>query len=160
MARSHHSWIRLVSRHARSIMLIGKRLHWKRPTRYSREAAPRSQFPRRLRHPPPLWAGFCRVLIDEDVALTGRSTEADEKRRRGLEKGQSSPPIRRNKPTPQAKSEAVRVSVERPAPCGSPEKLLVAAPRRARRSIQKRWVLKTELKAGKKWKRRLRKGAR
>ena len=99
-------------------------------------------------------------LIDEDAALTGRSTEADEKRRRGLGKGQSSPPIRRNKPTPQAKSEVVRVSVERPAPCVSSEKLLVAAPRRERRSIQKRWVLKTELKAGEKWKRRLRQGAR
>jgi hypothetical protein len=101
-------------------------------------------------------------LIDEDVALTGRSTETDEKLRRGcgLGKGQSSPAIRRNKPTLQAKSEAARVAVERPAPCVSPEKLLVSAPRLERRSIQKRWVLETELKAGEKWKRRLRQAAR
>ena len=62
MARSHHSWIRRVSQLAGSIMLMGTRLHWKRPTQCLRDAAPRSQSPRRLRHPPPLWAGFCRVL--------------------------------------------------------------------------------------------------
>jgi hypothetical protein len=97
-------------------------------------------------------------LIDEDVALAGRSTETDEKLRRGcgLGKGQSSPAIRRNKPTLQAKSEAARVAVA----CVSPEKLLVSAPRLQRRSIQKRWVLETELKAGEKWKRRLRQAAR
>ncbi|AZG78823.1 hypothetical protein [Methylocystis rosea] len=38
--------------------------------------------------------------------------------------------------------------------------ILLDSSQRARRAIQKKWVLKTELKAGEKWKRRLSKAAR
>lgn len=101
-------------------------------------------------------------LIDEDDALTLRLTEVDEKNRRGRRVGnaKSSSPIQRKRPALHPEREVARVSVERPAASFSPEISIVPAPRRERRSIQKRWVLETELKAGEKWKRRLCKAAR
>lgn len=101
-------------------------------------------------------------LIEKDGGLTVRLAEVDEKTRRGRKTGKakSAAPIRRKKPILQPESETARVSVEGPAANLSPEISIVSAPRRERRSIQKRWVLKTELKAGEKWKRRLCKAAR
>jgi hypothetical protein len=102
-------------------------------------------------------------LIQEDDALTIRLREADEKVRRGRVAGKAMSPsaIRRKKPILQPESETARVSVERPAASPSVEISIVSArPDREHRSIQKRWVLGTELKPGEKWKRRLCKAAR
>jgi hypothetical protein len=106
-----------------------------------------------------------RVLpshIGEDDLLTVRLTEGDGKSRSGRRVGKvkSSSPIRLKKPTRQLESAVARVFLERPATSFSQDILIVSAPRRDRRSIQKRWVLRTELKAGEKWKRRLCKAAR
>jgi hypothetical protein len=101
-------------------------------------------------------------LIDEVDALTVRLAEADKKTRRGrtARKAKNSSPIRRKKPTLQPPGDAVRVSTEQSAAKIPPEESIVSTSRRERRSIQKRWVLETELKAGEKWKRRLCKAAR
>ena len=101
-------------------------------------------------------------LIQEDDALTVRLREADEKTRRGSGAGKamSPSPIRRKKPILQPESETATVSVERPSANLSQEISFVSAPDRERRSIQKRWVLGTELKAGERWKRRLCNAAR
>ena len=89
-------------------------------------------------------------LIEKDDALTVRLAEADEKTRRGHKTGKatSSSPIQRKKPILQPESETATVSAERPAANPSPEISIVSASRRERRSIQKRWVLRTELKPG------------
>jgi hypothetical protein len=96
-------------------------------------------------------------LIQEDDALTVLLREADEKTRsgRGARKAMSPSPTRRKKPILQPESETARVSVERPAATPSVEISIASAPDREPRSIQKRWVLRTELKPGEKWKRRL-----
>ncbi len=101
-------------------------------------------------------------LIRDDDVLTVRLTEGDGKSRgsRSVGKVKSSSPIRLKKPTRQLESEVARVFLERPATSFSQDILIVSAPRRDRRSIQKRWVLRTALKAGEKWKRRLCKAAR
>ncbi len=101
-------------------------------------------------------------LIEKDDALTVRLAAADEKTRRGRSTGKamSPSPIRRKKPIFQPENETARVSLERPAANLSAQISIVSAPDRERRSIQKRWVLGTELKAGEKWKRRLCKAAR
>jgi hypothetical protein len=101
-------------------------------------------------------------LIDEDTPLTVRLKKADEKPRRGRPPGKgktSSPAPRKQPPLPQ-KVKAARASVEQPIASIAPEQAIVSATRRERGSILKRWVLKTELKAGEKWKRRLCKAAR
>ncbi len=101
-------------------------------------------------------------LIRDDDVLSVRLTEGDGKSRSGRNVGKvkSPSPIRLKKPTRQPESEVVRVFLERPATSFSPNILIVSVPRRDHRSIQKRWVLRTELKAGEKWKRRLCKVAR
>ncbi len=101
-------------------------------------------------------------LIRDDDVLTVRLTEGDGKSRgsRSVGKVKSSSPIRLKKPTRQPESEVARVFLERPTTSFSPDILIVSVPRRDRRSIQKRWVLRTALKAGEKWKRRLCKAAR
>jgi hypothetical protein len=106
-----------------------------------------------------------RVLpshIGEDDPLTVRLTEGDGKSRRGRSVGKvkSSFPVRFKKPTRQPESEVARGFLERPPTSFSPDILIVSTPHRERRSIQKRWVLRTALKAGEKWKRRLCKAAR
>jgi hypothetical protein len=101
-------------------------------------------------------------LIEKDDALTVRLAEANEKTRHGRKTGKatSSSPIRRKKPILQPESETATVSAERPAANPPPEISIVSAPDRERRSIQKRWILGTELKPGERWKRRLCKAAR
>lgn len=101
-------------------------------------------------------------LIGEDDPLPVRLTDGDGKSRRGhrIGKVKSPLPIRRNQRTLQPKSDVARVFLERPDANCSPDILIASTPLRKRRSIQKRWVLKTELKAGEKWKRRLCKAAR
>lgn len=98
-------------------------------------------------------------LIDVDGAPTVRLTEVDEKSARGRKarKAKSSPSTRLRKPSLPSKSEGLRSSAEQAAANLSPEISVVSPRRREHRSIQKRWVLKTEFKAGQKWKRRLRK---
>jgi len=101
-------------------------------------------------------------LIEEDDPLTVRLKKADEKTRRGRPPGKgktSSPAPRKKLPLP-LKMKAARASVEQPIANISPEGAIVSAPRRERGSILERWVFKTELKAGEKWKRRLCKAAR
>jgi hypothetical protein len=101
-------------------------------------------------------------LIGEDDPLPIRLTDGDGKSRRGhrIGKLKSPLPIRRNQRILQPKSDVARIFLEqRDANC-SPDILIASIPLRKRRSIQKRWVLKTELKAGEKWKRRLCKAAR
>jgi len=96
-------------------------------------------------------------LIDEDDALTVRLREAENKRRRGRKAGAvaTASVVRRQKPMLQPQHTAAQAPVEHPIANIEPEQSLVPTHRRERRSIQKRWVLKTELKAGEKWKRRL-----
>ena len=100
--------------------------------------------------------------IGEDEPLTVRPTENDGKSHRGRSAGKpkSSLPIRRKQPNLNPESEEAMVFPKRPTVGFSPDILIVSTPHRARRSIQKRWVLKTELKAGEKWKRRMCKAAR
>ncbi len=94
-------------------------------------------------------------LIDNDAAITVRSGKDDEKARRKSKvptaKGSSSPgreklPLRLLKA---AEPDIVAEPAEK-----------VTASHRERSSIQKRWVLGTELKSGQKWKRRFCKAAR
>ena len=101
-------------------------------------------------------------LIGEDDPLPVRLTDADGKSRRGHRIGtvKGPLPIRRNQRTFQPKRDAASVFLERPDATCSADILIASTPLRKRRSIQKRWVLKTELKAGEKWKRRLCKAAR
>jgi hypothetical protein len=101
-------------------------------------------------------------LIGEDDPLPVRLTDGDGKSRRGHRLGKVKSPlrIRRNQRTLQPKSDVARVFLERPDANCSADILIASAPLRKCRSIQKRWVLKTELKAGEKWKRRLCKAAR
>ena len=101
-------------------------------------------------------------LIGEDDPLPVRLTDSDGKSRRGRNAGKvkSSLPIRRKQPTLRPKSELASDFLEQPAASLSANILIVSMPLRKRRSIQKRWVLRTELKAGEKWKRRLCKAAR
>jgi hypothetical protein len=106
-----------------------------------------------------------RVLpshIGEGDPLTARLTEGDGNSRRGRSVGKvmSSLPKRCKQPTLQPKGEVARVFMEWPAASFSPDILIVSTPHRERRSIQKRWVFRTELKAGEKWKRRLCKAPR
>lgn len=100
-------------------------------------------------------------LIAADDARAVRSAGADEKIRlgHGHGKAERSSPVRRKKPTLQPKAEVAKVAVEQRAASSSPEMSTVSRPRRERRRIQKRWVLETELAAGDKWKRRLRRAA-
>jgi hypothetical protein len=101
-------------------------------------------------------------LIGEGDPLAVLITEGNGKSRRshGIGKLKSQLPIRRNQRTLQPKSDVVRVFSEQPDANCSSDILLASTPLRKRRSIQKRWVFKTELKAGEKWKRRLCKAAR
>jgi hypothetical protein len=101
-------------------------------------------------------------LIGEDDTLAVLITEGNENSRRGhrIGKLKSPLPIRRNQPTLRPKSELASDFLEQPDANCSPDILLASTLLRKRRSIQKRWVLKTELKAGEKWKRRLCKAAR
>jgi hypothetical protein len=101
-------------------------------------------------------------LIRENDPLPVRLTDGDGKSRRGRNAGKvkSSLPIRRKQPTLRPKSELASDFLEQPAASLSANILIVSMPLRKRRSIQKRWVLGSELKAGEKWKRRLCKAAR
>jgi hypothetical protein len=101
-------------------------------------------------------------LIGKDDPLAVRITEGNGKSRRGhrIGKLKSPLPIRRNQRTLQPKSDVARAFLERPDASFSPDISVASAPQREHRSIQRRWVLKTELKAGEKWKRRLCKAAR
>jgi hypothetical protein len=101
-------------------------------------------------------------LIDEDDPLPVRLTDSDGKSRRGhrIGKLKSPLPVRRNQRTLQPKSDVARVFLERPDASFSSDISIASAPQRERRSIQRRWVLRIELKAGEKWKRRLCKAAR
>lgn len=102
-------------------------------------------------------------LIDQNDALADRLARAEEKARRRRKKTaepESFTSIRRNKPSQAPKSEVTQASAERPVDSLATEISHVSEPRRERSSIQKRWVLKSELKAGQKWKRRLCKAAR
>ena len=106
-----------------------------------------------------------RVLpsyIAEDDLLTVRLTEGDGRSCGGRSVGKVKTffPIRLKKPTLQPESEVASGYLEWPPTRLSPDILIVSSPHRERRSIQKRWVLMTELKAGEKWKRRLCKAAR
>jgi len=101
-------------------------------------------------------------LIRDDDVLTVRLTKGNGQARSSRRAGKvkSSTPIRLKKPILQPENEVAGGILERPATSFSPDISIVSAPRRDRRSIQKRWVLRTELKAGEKWKRRLCKAAR
>ena len=101
-------------------------------------------------------------LIEEQDPLTVRLKKADEKRRRGRPpgKGKTSSPAPRKKPPAQPQRKAALASVEQPIANSATEPAIVSTTRRERGSILERWVLKTELKAGEKWKRRLCKAAR
>ena len=101
-------------------------------------------------------------LIGEDDPLPIRLTDGDGKSRRGRNFGKvkSSLPKQRNQPTLQSKSELASGFLDRHGTSFSPDMLIVSPPHRERRSIQERWVLRTALKAGEKWKRRLCKAAR
>ena len=101
-------------------------------------------------------------LIEPEDELTVRLREADTKRHRGRKPKKSAPPSlgpsQRPARRPKIKSTAPP-SAPLTAPADSERQILSISPR-GRRSIQRRWVLKTELKPGEKWKRRLHRAAR
>jgi hypothetical protein len=102
-------------------------------------------------------------LIEQEDALTIRLKAAAEKTHRGRKPGKTktAAPTLRKKPALLPRSKAARdFVIEQFATSSAPEKEIVSASSRKRRSIRERWVLKTELMAGEKWKRRLRKAAR
>ena len=101
-------------------------------------------------------------LIDEDSPLAVRLAAANKKTRRPriVEKPEDFAPVRRRKSSHAPESEGTKASDEPAAANPSTEVLSVTAARREPTAIQKRWVLKTELKAGQKWQRRLCKAAR
>jgi hypothetical protein len=112
--------------------------------------------------PPPPRGRVLPSLVDQEDALAIR-LKAAEQTRRGRKPGKPkiAGPVRRKTPTrpPQKKERPVFV-VEEPAVTVVPEKELAPATRRKRRPIQERWVLRTELRPGEKWKRRFCKAAR
>jgi hypothetical protein len=101
-------------------------------------------------------------LIDADDVLTVRLREADKQRRRGRKPGTAATAsvVRREKPILRPQHNLAPAPIEPPVADVNPEQSLVPARRRERSSIQKRWVLKTEPKAGEKWKRRLHNAAK
>ena len=162
MARSCRSWISMFSRLARTNLKTNTRYALTAADAVFGEGSPVAPLPKAS---PLSNAPVGRVLpsyIGEDDLLTVRLTEGDGKSRSGRSVGKvkSSSPIRLKKPTLQPESEVAGGFLERPATSFSPDILIVSTPHRDRRSIQKRWVLRTELKAGEKWKRRLCKAAR
>lgn len=101
-----------------------------------------------------------RETVKQARKPRARRTEEAEKAEKPV-----APARRRGRPPRQPKSEPPSVPVERPAAKIAADKIAAeapktSAPRRTRRPIQLRWVLRTELKAGEKWKRRLPKAAR
>jgi hypothetical protein len=101
-------------------------------------------------------------LIEQEDALTIRLKTA-EKPRRGRKPGKTktAAPAQRKKPAPPPRSKATRdFAIEQFATSSAPDKETASTSPRKRRSIRERWVLKTALMAGEKWKRRLRKAAR
>ncbi len=91
-------------------------------------------------------------LTGEDDARLSETREKDRSFRK-VQKAQR-PPSSRRKEQVLPVIEDVKVPDEQSAECLSFQKPASSALRRKRRPIQKRWVLKTELKAGQKWKRR------
>ncbi len=95
-------------------------------------------------------------LVDKDDALTIRLMEADKKSRRGSrpKNDKTASSSKHKKHTPTSKPVATQIFVEASTAASSAQPSNVSTSRRERSSIQKRWVLKTELKPGQKWKRR------
>lgn len=115
---------------------------------------------------PPAPAGrVLPSLIETEETVTARREPVKKARKprapRPEEAEKPATPARRGRPPRQPKIEEPSRPVERPAVkvAAQPPKLSTP-PRRTRRSIQLRWVLQTELKAGEKWKRRLPEPAR
>lgn len=111
-----------------------------------------------------------RVLpsLVEDIPLQlVRSPEAKEKstasrkvrKNEPARKAASPAPVVRRKRAAPLKAQSVTTLADLGSQTESSETRLDPATRRAGRPIQKRWVMKAELKAGEKWKRRLRKPA-
>lgn len=100
-------------------------------------------------------------LIDPEDELTIRLREAEAKRRRGRKPKHDAPSssARSERPTRRPKIKPPPPVAPTPAPIDAERQILSRNPR-ARRSIQERWVLKTELKPGERWKRRLHRAAR
>jgi hypothetical protein len=101
-------------------------------------------------------------LIENGDVLAFRLAEADQKpgRSRMARKAKAASSVRPKKPTIQPESVVTQVSAEQAATEIAPEAPIAAAPDRERKSIRKRRLLDTELKAGEKWKRRLCRAAR
>lgn len=101
-------------------------------------------------------------LIDADDELTVRLREADGTRHRSRKVKKAAPSSKTpsQRPNRKPRSEPAPPLVEPLATRIDSEQQIARAGRPQRRSIQKRWVLKTELKPGERWKRRLHKAAR
>jgi len=99
-------------------------------------------------------------LLQEDVLSSRPASPAPKKTRRARQPAKVKAAVRAKpkKPKREALSAAPTPAVQ-PAREAEPE-IVLATSSRARRSIQKRWVLKTDLRAGERWKRRLGKFAR
>lgn len=101
---------------------------------------------------------------DAPVAIRERTKKARKPRARKAEKAEPveepPAPARRGGPPRRPKVDAPKPAAERPLVKIAPEAPKTSGPRRARRPIQLRWVLRTELRAGEKWKRRLPEKAR
>lgn len=101
--------------------------------------------------PPAPKGRILRSLIDPEDELTIRLREAEAKRRRGRKPKNAAPSssARTERPTRRPKIKLAPpppIDAERQIPSRNPP---------ARRSIRLRWVLKTELRPGERWKRRL-----
>ncbi|MGD9541605.1 hypothetical protein [Methylocystis sp.] len=99
-------------------------------------------------------------LLQESVVNAPPASAASKKPRRARQPAKVKAPVQTppKRPKRQAKAVAPTPSAQ-PARVSEPEIVLVTS-RRAGRAIREKWVLKTTLKAGERWKRRLGKFAR
>mgnify|MGYP006915176979 CR=1 FL=1 len=112
--------------------------------------------------PPTTTGRILPSLIDPEDELTVRLREAETKRRRGRKPKADAPSstAKSERPAPRPRIKpAAPSAAPSPAPIDAERQILSRNPR-VRRPIQERWVFKTELKPGERWKRRLHRAAR
>ncbi len=107
-------------------------------------------------------ASIGRVLPSLVAGDNAQLTETEDKScvAKRVGKPKRSPKARLKKPVVPSKAEPAKISVAEEESNTSLERSIAPATHRKLSSIQKRWVRKTELKAGQKWKRRLCQAAR
>lgn len=125
---------------------------------FGREADERPRVPPQPATPPT--GRILPNLLQEDVLSSRPASPAPKKTRRARQPAKVKEAVRAKPTTPKREAlSAAPTPAVLPARGAEPE-IVFETSFRVRRSIQKRWVLKTALKAGERWKRRLGKFAR